>query len=140
MVSLSVTVLLYPHRRSWHAGSGRGTRLGQEVGGGHLPDRPRCRALRHPPDDQRQRIIDWCPGEPVTPEAPAIDQVAEEEAYADDVGGVRMMLMSPQRMRGWDLRVSVWTQYSLRSCQITEAGSPNCQVELIKIKISDLKQ
>ena len=38
-------------------------------------------------DDQRQRVIDWCPAELVTPEAPAIDQVPEEEAYADDEGG-----------------------------------------------------
>ena len=38
-------------------------------------------------DDQRQRVMDWCPAELVTPEAPAIDQVPEEEAYGDDEGG-----------------------------------------------------
>jgi ParB family chromosome partitioning protein len=37
-------------------------------------------------DDQRQRVIDWCPAELVTPEAPAADQVPEEEAYGDDEG------------------------------------------------------
>ena len=37
-------------------------------------------------DDQRQRVMDWCPAELVTPEAPAIDQVPEEEAYGDDEG------------------------------------------------------
>jgi ParB family chromosome partitioning protein len=39
-------------------------------------------------DDQRQRIIDWCPAELVTPEAPAVDQVPEEEEdCVDDEGG-----------------------------------------------------
>jgi ParB family chromosome partitioning protein len=37
-------------------------------------------------DDQRQRVIDWCPAELVTPEAPAVDQVPEEEAYGDEAG------------------------------------------------------